>query len=249
MSFVPLSRSQLRFIAEEFWPGGGENGDGRDLYGVAEHHEAWREETMDADLIAEALHPSDAAYKDRCMEEEVDRELETLDVDPDDSIRVNGQPLEEVVDEYDGDPRPPLDSKDGPDTLELAMAELQAEYRELQRMRWNEGDIVPDGSEFVSVSCTSEASRDLARFECDGVRKVSLSASRAEEFRPRDYRRREWPNIGPRWTCDPTTGHFRPNPRWNGRRRYDSWKRHREAQYRPRQICPRITDRAYRDAA
>lgn len=214
MSFVPLSRSRLDFVAEEFWPGGGENDDGRDLYGVAEYRRTWREETTEADLIAAALY-EDTEYIDRIGLEEFDHELETLEVDPDDSIRVNGQPLEEVVDEYDE-----LDGEDGPGTIELqrelAMAELQIEYREVSRQRWNEREI----SDAVAASepvrptpsgpITPSVASALNRFERDGIRQIGSRRAVSEASGLESW-----------YECRRV-------------RDLTTWKRYRAAQYRPR---------------
>lgn len=248
MSFVPLNRSQLRFIADEFWPGGGENDDGRDLYGVAKHEGVWREETLDADLIAEALHPSDADYYVRngvadMDDEEFEKWFDEDDADEDDSISVNDEPLDSFLGDHGDDPfgefdRRPRDEyddlpdgEDGPDSLDLAMAELQAEYRELQRRRWNEDDLVPNGAEFDGLvsSCTSEASRDLARFERDGIKQIG---SRLAADMAAGWMAFERKSMMRRWNDTPKP-----------------WKRQRQTQYRLRQICPRITDPAYRNAA
>lgn len=286
MSFVPLSRSQLRFIADEFWPGGGENDDGRDLTGVAKHEGVWREETLDADLIAEALHPADANYYDRegvadMDDEEFDAWLAEDDADEDDSISVNDQPLDEFLadfgddsyrefdrrprDEYDDLP----DGEDGPDALELAITREVAidPWCVVVPRRWNELAIQameqevdedmygldaqycglgmdPPRRNFCGLVATA-----LERFERDGVRKQGVSAANAGGFRTKDDRRSVRPSLGPHWMYDPTTGYSGPNPRWNGRQRFDSWKRHRDRQSRLRQVSPLITDPAYRDAA
>jgi hypothetical protein len=267
MSWSPTGRNRLQFVAEEFWPGGGENGDGRDLYGTAEHLGAWREETTEASLIAEALHPSDAEYLDRVSDEEFDRELDEMEAGTDsDHVFLNGRP----IDEYDVLP----DGEDGPDSLELAQRTIITREVAIDPWcvvvprRWNEYltqaiereaalDLDEDEWEYGSgptlcACCTGSvcrrqqrmdqlrrnpyglAANALERFERDGVRKQSLSTERAKEFKPRDERRRTWPNIGPRWLYDPVTDRVWPSPRWNGRPRYDSWKRHRQTQYRTR---------------
>lgn len=285
MSFVPLSRSQLAFIAEEFWAGGGENGDGRDLYGVAKHEGVWRAETTDADLIAEALHPSDADYYDRhrvdeMNDEEFEKWLAEDDADENDTISVDGQPLDEFLADSGDDPyresdRQPRDEygdlpdgDDGPDTLEvviarsersiqlqreLAMAELQAEYRETQRRRWNEDELLErvDSKSDRTTPVGPGVAAALERFTQDGITKIGMRYGIGEFGRYRDIRRHERPQSSIRpLTYDFESDQIVPsNPRWNGRRRFDTWKRHREAQYRTRQISPRITDPAYRDAA
>lgn len=209
-SWHPTGRNRLQFIADEFWPGGGENGDGRDLYGVAEYYEAWREETTDADLIAEALHPSDADYFDRVGEDEFDRELDEMETEADATISVDGQPLDEYDDLPDGD--------DGPDTLELVLTRQIAidPWCVIVPRHWNELDLVPndyleDGGVVPSGPGVATA---LARFERDGIRQIGSrkafviqSALDLDELRTKS-----------RDLCGA------PN----------SWKRHREAQYRPR---------------
>lgn len=252
MSFVPLRMSQLEFIADEFWPGGGENDDGRDLTGVAKHEGVWREETLDADLIAEALHPADADYYDRegvadMDDEEFEHWLAEDDADEDDSISVNDEPLDEFLadygdeayrefdrrprDEYDDLP----DGEDGPDSLdlqrELAMAELQAEYREFQRQRWNEGDLVP-GTHLEDdgiVPSGPGVATALERFERDGIKQIG---SRLAADMAAGWMAFERKSMMRRWNDTPKP-----------------WKRQRQTQYRLRQICPRITDPACRDAA
>lgn len=246
-SWHPTGRNGLQFVAEEFWPGGGENGDGRDLYGVAKHEGVWREETTDADLVAEALHPSDADYFTRVGEEEFDRELNEMETEADPTISVDGQPLDEFLadfgddsyrefdrrprDEYDDLP----DGEDGPDTFELAMAELQAEYRELQRLRWNEGDVEDGGV----VPSGPGVAATLERFEQDGITKIGMRHGIGSVGERRDRRRECHPNIGKPYSAMDAER----KKHWNGRQRYDSWKRHREAQYRTRHIDPRILDR------
>ncbi len=242
MSWYPLSRSQLEFIADEFWPGGGENGDGRDLYGVAKYEGKWVEETTDADLIAEALHPSDADYYTRHRVWEMDDEAYERFCEEDESdedghhISVNGGSFDDWL----------LEQEEQGVRVGL---ELQAEYRELQRQRWNEAHVAEAAvSEFdgVASSMTSEAARDLERFERDGVRQISSRQAARAEYgsyfcRCRDDRRR----VG-RWrptVWDPERGLSVQDPRYQGRGRGDSWKRHRAAQYRPVLVSPRVTDR------
>ncbi|MDP3775484.1 MAG: hypothetical protein Q8Q85_14590 [Gemmatimonadales bacterium] len=282
MSFTPLKRSQLEFIAEEFWPGGGENDDGRDLYGVAKHHGVWREETTDADLIAEALHPSDADYYDRhrvdnMNDEEFEAWLAEDDADEEadmDDYTIDGRPMAMVYAEDQAalelhiNPHHGLndsefmalveagvDLNDAYETAsrelqrELAMAELQAEYRESQRLRWNEFDIAdavsasnpvrPTPSGLVTPSVASA----LERFERDGVTKVSMCVTdQKKDERPKDSRRREARRRPMVW--DPERGLLVPKPKYQSRVRFDSWKRHRSAQYRPVLMSPRIMDRA-----
>ncbi|MDO8621805.1 MAG: hypothetical protein Q7R80_01075 [bacterium] len=287
MSWSPTGRNRLQFVAEMFWPGGGENGDGRDLYGVAEHHGVWREETTDADLIAEALHPSDADYYDRhrvdemndeefeqfCAEDESDEEGDM------DDYTIEGRPMAMVyaedeaalglhINPYDSlndsqfmalvesrrlgyDDLP--DGEDEPDTIELqreiAMLELQAEYRESQRRRWNEDDVADavrasnPVRPTLSGPITPGVASALDRFERDGVTKVSMRvANEKQEERPKDSRRRKARRRPMVW--DPERGLLVPKPKYQSRVRFDSWKRHREAQYRPVLMSPRIMDRA-----
>lgn len=254
MSFVPLSRSQLEFIAEEFWPGGGEDGDGRDLYGVAKHHGVWREETSDADLIAEALHPADADYYDRHRVDEMDDERfeKWLAEDEEDNNHLDvldAQWLAEArAASEDADPDDNLDGKNGPDTLDLVLTRQIAidPWCVVVPRRWNEGDLVPGArlEDDGIVPSGPGVATAIERFTQDGVRKQSLSAERATEFRHKDQRRRVRRH-GPWLHFDLASERLvMDNPSWNGRQRFDSWKRHREAQYRTRHIDPRILDRA-----
>jgi len=270
MSFVPLSRTQLEFIAEEFWPGGGENGDGRDLYGVAEHHGVWREETTDADLIAEALHPSDADYYDRHRVDEMndaeydawlaedDADEEPGDVDPYDDRR-EAQPHAaldadwfcaelEARDPHDDGPavaeRFLDDGEDEPNTLALTREIVIDPWCWIVPRRWNQDDL--DGSGIVADTSAKPSgpgvASALARFARDGVTKVSMRfGGGVDDDRRRRHEHR--PNIGRPSIYDIATNAKRS---WNGRQRFDSWKRHREAQYRLRHIDRTILDRAER---
>ncbi|MBI4434846.1 hypothetical protein HY635_03490 [Candidatus Uhrbacteria bacterium] len=262
MSFVPLSRSQLEFIAEEFWPGGGENDDGRDLYGVAKHHGVWVEKTTDADLIAEAMHPADADYYDRHRVDEMSDEEYERFCDEDESdvdgehISVNGESFEDWLwerEEQDvrvgpepedvggDDPYGDLDGEDGPDTLELALTRQIAidPWCVVVPRRWNENQLLNNegaGEELEDIGAkpvTPTVASALERFERDGIRQIaSRRAARAEYGwcvrELRDKRRRWGPNIGPHYWFDPVR-----KARYQGRGRGDSWKRHRDAQYRP----------------
>lgn len=142
-SWHPTGRNRLGFVAKEYWPGGGEYGDGRDLYGVAECRPPLREETTEADEIAATLHPSDADYFDHMGEDEFDRELDDMETGADITISVNGEPLEEVLD---------------------ALGDYPGGNGELP--------IGADTEMASPLHCTGDAACAVERFERDGVRQI-----------------------------------------------------------------------------